>query len=223
MSQHTCIRVMVADSHPLFRLGVRSLLAEEGSLELVGEAADGEETLEMVQRLRPDVLLLDVGLRRINGLEVLNRLQSMNLHTKTVLVTPEPDRSALRTALVRGARGVLLKHLATDLLTKCVRQVMKGELWIGREDVEDLVHALRRPTQSDEAALLTNRELDIVTAVIKGASNKVIAEQLGLGEQTVKNHLRRIFAKLQVANRVELALHAMKYGLIPKDQIGTKE
>lgn len=204
------IRIVVADSHPLFALGVRALVDDHPALEVVGEATDGEKTLQILGRTRPDVLLLDAALERIGGLEVLNRLQSMKLPTRAVLVAAAIDGTELRTALIRGARGVLLKHVAGDLMIKCVRQVVKGEYWIGRDSVADLVDALRRSSRAeDPASTLSQRERDIVSAVLKGASNKDIAWQLGLGEQTVKNHLRRIFAKLHVANRVELAVLAM--------------
>jgi two-component system nitrate/nitrite response regulator NarL len=204
------IRIVVADAHPLFALGVRALVDDHPALEVVGEATDGEKTLQIVGRTRPDVLLLDAALERIGGLEVLNRLQGMKLPTRAVLVAAAIDGPELRTALIRGARGVLLKHVAGDLMIKCVRQVVKGEYWIGRDSVADLVDALRRSTKAEEpASTLSQRERDIVSAVLKGASNKDIAWQLGLGEQTVKNHLRRIFAKLHVANRVELAVLAM--------------
>ena len=206
------IRVVIADAHPLFILGVRALLAEEAGIEIVGDANDGEKALQTAARTRPDVLLLDAALERIGGLEVLNRLHSMKLPTRPILMAAAIDGAELRTALVRGARGVLLKHMATDLLTKCIRQVMKGEYWIGRDSVAELVDALRRSAKAEEpASTLSQRERDIVSAVLKGASNKDIAWQLGLGEQTVKNHLRRIFAKLRVANRVELAVHAMAH------------
>ena len=207
------IRIVVADGHPLFTLGVRALLAREPGFEVVGDADDGEDALAVVQRLRPDVLLLDLALGGINGLEVLRRMVAMDLSTRTVIVTAAIERADLRTALMRGAQGVLLKHLASDLLVKCVRQVMNGEYWIGRDCVGDLIDAMRNPTTSEESSVLSQRERDIVSAVIKGASNKDIAWQLGLGEQTVKNHLRRIFAKLRVANRVELAVHAMEHQL----------
>jgi len=207
------IRIVVADGHPLFTLGVRALLAREPGFEIVGDADDGEEALAAVQKLRPDVLLLDLALGGINGLEVLRRMVAMDLSTRTVIVTASIERADLRTALMRGAQGVLLKHLASDLLVKCVRQVMNGEYWIGRDCVGDLIDAMRNPTTSEESSVLSQRERDIVSAVIKGASNKDIAWQLGLGEQTVKNHLRRIFAKLRVANRVELAVHAMEHQL----------
>lgn len=213
MSDEKPIRIVVADGHPLFTLGVRALLAREAGFEVVGDADDGEETLALVDKLRPDVLMLDLALARVSGLEVLRRLSAMRLSTRVLIVTASIDRGDLRVALLRGAQGVLLKHLASDLLVKCLRQVVCGEYWIGRDSVGDLIDAMRNPTPREEAQLLSQRERDIVSAVIKGASNKDIAWQLGLGEQTVKNHLRRIFAKLGVNNRVELAVHAMEHEL----------
>ena len=213
MSQQSPIRIVVADGHPLFTLGVRALLAREPGFEVIGDADDGEEALAVLQKFRPDVLLLDLALSGINGLEVLRRMVAMDLPTRTVIVTAAIDRADMRTALMRGAQGVLLKHLASDLLVKCIRQVVNGEYWIGRDCVGDLIDAMRNPSAREESSVLSQRERDIVSAVIKGASNKDIAWQLGLGEQTVKNHLRRIFAKLRVANRVELAVHAMEHQL----------
>jgi DNA-binding NarL/FixJ family response regulator len=214
MSEPRPIRIVVADGHPLFTLGVKALLAREPGFEVIGDADDGEETLALVEKLRPDLLMLDLALARITGLEVLRRLSALHVPTRVLIVTAAIDRADLRVALLRGAQGVLLKHLASDLLVKCLRQVVNGEYWIGRESVGDLIDAMRNPTPREEAQLLSQRERDIVSAVIKGASNKDIAWQLGLGEQTVKNHLRRIFAKLGVSNRVELAVHAMENELM---------
>ena len=210
MSEQKPIRIVVADGHPLFTLGVKALLSREAGFDVVGDADDGEETLALVERLRPDLLMLDLALARLSGLEVLRRMAGMHVPTRILIVTAAIDRADFRVALLRGAQGVLLKHLASDLLIKCLKQIMKGEYWIGRESVGDLIDAMRNPTPREDAQLLSQRERDIVSAVIKGASNKDIAWQLGLGEQTVKNHLRRIFAKLGVNNRVELAVHAME-------------
>jgi two-component system, NarL family, nitrate/nitrite response regulator NarL len=216
------IRLVIADGHPVFVLGVRTLLADDATMQIVGEAADGEEALRLVDRHRPDVLLLDLALARVNGLEVLNRIAALKAPTRTVIVTAAIDRVEMRTAVIRGAHGVLLKNMASELLGRCVRQVIKGEYWIGRESVGDLIDALRNPLQDEDATGLSHRERDIVKAVVKGASNKDIAWQLGLGEQTVKNHLRRIFAKLKVANRVELAVHAMEQQLAEGGLIGDR-
>jgi DNA-binding NarL/FixJ family response regulator len=209
------IRVVVADDHPIFRIGLRTLLGGENGIELVGEAENGDQAVALVQSLRPDVLLLDLDLPGTAGLEVLRQLAALNLDTRAVLLTAAIDRGQTRTALVRGAWGVVPKHCATDLLTKCIRQVSRGEYWVGRDSIGDLVDALRNPERTDvRAGGLTPRERQIVALIVTGASNKGIAGKLGLNEQTVKNHLRKIFDKLQVANRVELALTAVEKGLV---------
>ncbi len=211
MAEPSPIRIVVADCHPLFTLGVRSLFAAHPSIQIVGEAEDGEHTLKLLEATRPDVLLLDLGLTRVSGLEVLNRLAALKLRTRTIILSATVDRAEIRTAVLRGAQGVMLKSMATEMLVKCIHQVMKGEYWIPRDAVGELIEALRDPARGDDASGLSHRERDIVNAVIRGASNKDIAWQLGLGEQTVKNHLRRIFAKLHVSNRVELAVYAMEH------------
>jgi len=209
------IRVVVADEHPIFRVGLRTLMSTEPGIELVGEAQDGNQAVELVQALRPDVLLLDLHLPGINGLEVLRRLGALAIPTRPVLLTASIERGQMRTALVRGAWGVLLKQSTSDLLTKCIRQVSRGEYWLGRDSVGDLVEALRNPARVDEhPGGLTPREREIVSLIVTGASNKDIAWQLGLNEQTVKNHLRKVFDKLHVANRVELALTAVDQRLV---------
>src|SRR5436190_21044221 len=157
------IRVVIADDHPIFRIGLRTLMSSEAGLELVGEAQDGDHAIELVQRLRPDVLLLDLQLPGTTGLEVLSRLGSLDVPTRSVLLTAAIERGQMRTALVRGAWGVLLKQSTSELLTKCIRQVSRGEYWVGRESVGDLVEALRNPRRTDEQpGGLTPREREIV-------------------------------------------------------------
>ena len=205
------ISVIVADADSIFRLGMRTLIAAAPGLRLVAEAADGDQALSLVQECEPDVLLLNLQLPRMNGMEVLKRLCALGVETRPILLTASVERGQLRAALTQGARGVLLKDRATELLTKCVTQVMQGEYWVGREDVGYLVEALRNPTWRVENAAggLTVREKQITQLVVTGAGNKDIAWQLGLTEQTIKNNLRKIFEKLHVGNRVELAMMAM--------------
>jgi two-component system nitrate/nitrite response regulator NarL len=215
MTGEGAIRVVIADDHPIFRIGLRTLIGSEPHMELVGEAENGDQAIELARTLRPDILLLELHLPGTNGLEVLKRLGSLNVETRTVLLTASIERGQMRTALVRGAWGVLFKHTATDLLTKCIRQVSRGEYWVGRDTVGELVDALRNPVRTGaHSGSLTPRENEIVALIVTGASNKDIAWRLGLNEQTVKNHLRKIFDKLQVANRVELALAAVERRLV---------
>jgi len=206
-------RILLTEHHPIYRLGVRALLQSEPNLEVVGEAVDGEQALSLVASLRPDILLLEHVLPGINGLRVLQQLTAQNSATRTIMLTAAMDEPDLRSALLSGAWGVVFKNTEIEVLPQCIRQVMLGERWVGFESVNALVgelHASRRETQSR----LTPRELDVVRGIANSESNKDIARHLGLSEQTVKNYLRRIFEKLNVANRVELALHAFEKQLI---------
>jgi DNA-binding NarL/FixJ family response regulator len=212
------IRLVIADDHPIFRDGLRRLLAAEPDFDVVGEASDGREAVDRVRTLRPDVLLLDLAMPAAGGLDTLRELARSGADVRTVLLTASIDREDALEAVRLGARGVVLKAAATPLLYKCIRAVVAGEYWIGHERVHDLVASLRdfttaQPGRRQPPGALTPREHQVALAVLEGASNKEIAQKLGLGEQTVKNHLSSIFGKLGVSSRLELALHAMHRGL----------
>lgn len=211
------VRITIADDQPIFRLGVRTLLARQPDFEVVGETGSAIGALELVRTLNPDILLIDHHVPRLNGLDVVRQLKYGRSSTRAIILTaamPEPD---IQTALLNGAWGVILKTTAPDMLPECIRQVMQGQHWIGVESVNALVDGLRSPGTGGSSSL-TQREVEIVKRVARGASNKDIAWQLKMGEQTVKNHLRRIFRKLRVANRVELALLAIEHQVaLPED------
>ncbi len=213
MTSQRTIRIVIADDHPIYRLGVKALLSTEPGFEVVGEAADGQQAVSLVSTLRPDILLLDFILPGLNGLDVLRRLQSAKTLTRTILVTATIQDAEIQTALLLGAWGVVLKETAMDILPTCIRRVLMGEHWVGVESVDAIVGGLRSRTMGGGVASLTPRELDVVRLVAKGGSNKDIASELGLTEQTVKNYLRSIFEKLNVTNRVELAVQIAKEGL----------
>ncbi len=211
------IRLLIADDHPIFGEGLRRLLESEPGLEVVGLACDGEQAVRLVAELRPDILLLDLAMPRAGGLEALDAIQQQRLSVKTIVVTAEIDGDDVLAALRLGARGVVMKESATQLLFRSIRAVMNNEYWVGHGSMGELVQALRYSSQPREelppAMQLTARELQIVAAIVEGASNKDLSQQLGLSEQTVKNHLSRIFDKVGVSSRLELALYALHHGL----------
>jgi len=211
------IRLVIADDHPIFRDGLRRLLESDRRFEVIGEAGDGQEAVAQVVKLRPDILLLDLAMPRSSGLQALQELAELGVPVRPVLLTAEVDADESIRALKLGARGVILKESATQLLVRCLQSVMNGEYWVGHERVQDIVQHLRtagRQSEPAPASMLTRRELQIVSAIVEGASNKDIGQQFNLSEQTVKNHLSHIFDKVGVSNRLELALYAVHHKLL---------
>ena len=210
------LRILIADDHRIFRDGLRKLLEAEKDFEVVGEAADGEEAARQVHALRPDVLLLDLAMPGAHGLDALREIGA-DQTTRTLLLTGAIEQSELVTALQLGARGVVLKDAATSVLIRAIRGVMAGEYWVGRDRVSGLVEALRahlHPLPSGREAFgLTDRELEVIAAIVAAYSNRDIAAKLQISEKTVKRHLTNIFEKLGVSNRLELALFAMNHRL----------
>ncbi len=215
------IRIVIADDHPIFRDGLRRLLEAEPDLKVVGEACDGAEAVKFARQLKPDILLLDLAMPRHPGLEALREMSSgqASNSVRVILLTAAAEKNQIVEALQLGARGVVLKDSATQLLLKSIHTVMAGEYWVGRESVSNLVQFLRTLMQSsgEEARQkkfgLTPRELEIVSTVVAGYSNKEIAEYFKISEDTVKHHLSNIFDKLGVSTRLELALFAVNQGL----------
>jgi two-component system nitrate/nitrite response regulator NarL len=215
------VRILIADDHPIFRDGLRRLLEAESDLKVIGEACDGAEAVKLARQLKPDILLLDLAMPRQPGLEALREMSSGSPSSpvRVILLTAAAEKKQIVEALQLGARGVVLKDSATQLLLKSIHTVMAGEYWVGRESVSNLVQYLRTLVQSsgEESRQrkfgLTPRELEIVSAVVAGYANKEIAEHFKISEDTVKHHLSNIFDKLGVSTRLELALFAVNQSL----------
>ena len=216
------IRIVIADDHPIFRDGLRRLLESEGDMKVVGEACDGYEAVKLAAEIKPDILLLDLAMPHHTGLDALRDLNASGGAAgamRIILLTAAVEKKQMVEALQLGARGVVLKDSATELLLKSIHAVMSGEYWVGRDSVSNLVQYLRGLMQStnEEAKQkkfgLTPRELEIVSAVVAGYANREIAEYFKISEDTVKHHLSNIFDKLGVSTRLELALFAVNQGL----------
>ena len=221
MDRNTPIRIAIADDHPIFRDGLRRLLETETDMKVVGEACDGYQAVKLATEMKPDILLLDLAMPHHTGLEALRDLSTSTGagSVRIILLTAAAEKKQIVEALQLGARGVVLKDSATQLLLKSIHAVMSGEYWVGRESVSNLVLYLRNLMQSSTEETkqkkfgLTPRELEIVSAVVAGYANKEIAEYFKISEDTVKHHLSNIFDKLGVSTRLELALFAVNQGV----------
>jgi len=209
MENHT-IRIVIADDHAIFRDGLRRLLATQEDFRIIGEASDGKEAIALANELKPDVLLLDLAMPRVPGMEVLRELAQREGAVRTILLTAAIQPFAVTSALQLGARGIVLKASPPELLLKSIRAVHDGQFWVGSEAVT----AWARTGQPSTSGFgLTTREIEIIAAIKEGNSNREIASKLAISEETVKRHLSNIYAKLGVSSRLELAVLAAEQHL----------
>ena len=210
------VRIAIADDHQIFRDGLRRLLESEPGFEVVAEAVDGLDVSRIVRDVRPDVMLLDVAMPRMGGVEALTTIQ--HEATRVILLTAAIEPSELLRAIQLGARGVVLKESATRQLIDGIHRVIEGKYVIGAGVANDRDQAVRHVgAQRTRRYELTSRELEIVAAVVSGDSNRDIAGRLAISLQTVKHHLTSIFDKTGVSSRLELALFAIRHGLVTPD------
>jgi DNA-binding NarL/FixJ family response regulator len=214
------IRIVVADDHPVVRFGVRNMLLNEAGFEVVGEAEDGDDAITQTLDLEPDILLLDVAMPRLPGLEAMRAIMTKSPRVKIVLLTSTITSQQIIEALQIGARGIVLKDAVVGDLGNALRAVLGGDYWIGGERVANLVKALQELVAKAAAVPerktygLTPRELEVVTCIVEGCSNRDIAKQFSISEETVKRHLSNVFDKTGVSTRLELALFSIAHKLV---------
>jgi two-component system nitrate/nitrite response regulator NarL len=208
------LSVLVIDDHPLFRKGVAQLLAMDPRFELVGEAASGEEGLAAARRLEPDLILLDLNMRGMNGIETLKALRAADLDARVIMLTVSDSEEDLLAALRAGAEGYLLKDMEPEELLARLREAAAGQIVLSERLTHLLAHALREEgrTPRPEQANLTEREGEILRHIAEGLSNKRIARALGITEGTVKVHVKHLLKKLNLRSRVEAAVWAVENG-----------
>jgi NarL family two-component system response regulator LiaR len=209
------IRVLIADDHPLVRNGVRLLFDTVQDIELAGEAEDGVEAVELAHVLRPDIILLDLVMPRMDGLEALARIKEDNPDAHVLVVTSFDDDERVFPAIKGGALGYILKEASPDLLVQAIRDVHRGELWLHPSIARKVIGELTHPAEDlpPTAEPLTQRELDVLGLIARGLSNRDIAAKLVLSEATVRYHVTNILSKLHLANRTQAALYALREGL----------
>lgn len=203
------IRVMLADDHPVTRAGVRKFLGKAADIEIVAEAENGIDALELAKTLVPDVLLLDIELPGLKGLEVARQLQAANSPVHILVLSTYDDKQFIFGLLGNGAAGYLTKEEVPETIVEAVRGVARGEKgWVSRR----IAAIMSAWTQTDESSnrSLTPREMDVLKWVVKGKTNQEIGMQLGISQKTVEKHLESVFAKLKVTSRVEAAVLAVQ-------------
>jgi len=217
VTPETPIRILLVDDHAMFRDGLRKLLESEPGLSVCGEAGDAAAALAAVREHKPDILLLDMAMPGKSGLEVLRLLEDEQFQTRVVVLTASVGRSEGVQALQLGARGLVLKTVASDELFESIRAVMADDFWVGSTRLPDLETCLRHLLGHARLELsdfdLTPREREILRALVEGVSNRDIADRFGLSEVTVKHHLKSIFDKCGTSSRLELVLFALRHGL----------
>ncbi|NEW08130.1 response regulator transcription factor [Paenibacillus sp. SYP-B3998] len=215
-------RVLIADDHPLARKAIRSMLEPDSAFFIVGEAFNGEEAVLLCNELKPDVVLMDIHMTPVNGLEATRRIKQLHASTRIVMLTVSDDVADLFTALQFGAQGYLLKNMDPDEWLTYLHALLDDNSEVARLMADKLFHRFRAPIRADSIgpnpAMLTTREQEITTYVAMGNNNRQIAEILLISEHTVKNHMKNILEKLQFENRVQLTAFAIKFGLTRKGQ-----
>jgi two-component system, NarL family, response regulator len=201
------IRILVADDHPVVRDGIVSIIEVEKDMHVVAQAEDGVEAVELVKKLLPDIVLLDLRMPRLDGLEAIAQIQSRHGPSKIVVLTTFESEQDIRLSLKAGARGYLLKDTCRQMLLETIRQVYGGKTYIPPRIGQRLVENLGRP-------VLSERELDVLNLVSKGESNKIIGDQLGIAEGTVKTHVKSLLSKLKVPGRTAAVREAVHLGLV---------
>ncbi len=212
------MRILIADDHALFRDALKSLLGAR-DFEVVGEASNGREAIELAWKLKPDLVLMDLTMPEIDGLEATKRLAAELPELKVVVLTASDDDASLFEAIKSGARGYLVKDLESSTFFDLLEGVAKGEPALtpalARKVLEEFARPRRRTAESYDPDALTERETDVLELMVKGVtSNRTLAEQLGVSENTVKFHVRNILDKLHLHNRAQVVAYALRHRLV---------
>lgn len=212
------IRVLVVDDHPVVRRGIKSLLAEENDLEVVGEAANGKDAIQQVAELQPDVILMDLVMPEMNGVDAIQHITAAYPESRILVMTSFAADDKVFPSIKAGALGYLMKDSDPEDLIRMIHQVHRGELSIHPTIARKVIQELNRPSEEPLTPdPLTERELEILQLLAQGVENKEIARRLVLREATVRTHVSNILSKLHLANRVQATLYALRKGITTLD------
>lgn len=205
------IRVLIVDDHSLLRQGLSQLLSLETDIDVIGTAQDGEEAIAKCQELKPDVVLMDINMPKVNGIQALRRIKDIGFKAKVIMLTIHDDREYLYETMNLGAEGYVLKDTDSESLVEAIRSVHGGSIYIHPSLTDDYMKKTNRSVVENEGgSTLTKREYEVLVLIAEGSNNKEIAEKLYISEKTVKNHVSSIFKKIGVNDRTQAAIYAYK-------------
>ncbi len=218
------IRLLIVDDHAIIRRGLRQLIQETPEIELVGEAQDGKEAVEMARRLKPEVILMDIQMPVLDGIEATRQIVAENPQTGIIMLTVQRSNSLIFEAIMAGARGYLLKDADEEAMMRAILAVSRGEALIDSGVAARVLDEFRRLSQPknvpEELESLSDGEMDVLRLVAQGDENPAIAQKLNISEKTITNRLTTIYQKLRVNNRTQAALYALRQGWVPLDPKG---
>lgn len=211
------IRVLIADDHPLFRQGIKQILELENDITVVAQAANGDEAVRLTREHKPDVILMDINMPGSNGLQAIKEIKDENINSKIIVLTIHEDREYLIKTIQMGAEGYVLKDAEPSVLIDAIRSVHQGQSYIQPNMTKELVKEFNRLTlhgrERNGENRLTAREREVLKLIAEGMINKEIATKLYISEKTVKNHVSSIFRKLNVSDRTQAAIYAIKHNI----------
>ncbi|MDD2430613.1 MAG: response regulator transcription factor [Firmicutes bacterium] len=222
MRSQAAVKVLLSDDHPLVRQGLSKVLSLENDIDIVAEAVDGEDTLKKVEEYLPDVVLMDVNMPVVNGIEATRRIKQ-RFNSVDVIALTFHDEDEYVLALMRaGAKGYILKDTEPSVIATAIRKVHHGECYYPSNLINQVMEKVdknERSTNLENDNLLTKRELEILEEIVQGKSNKEIADTLFISEKTVKNHVSNVLKKLDVTDRTQAAVHALRSGIVPMREL----
>jgi DNA-binding NarL/FixJ family response regulator len=211
------IKVLIADDHSMVRQGLKQILELESDITVIAQAANGEEAIKLTRECKPDIVLMDINMPGINGLQAIKELKEGKTTSKVIVLTIHQDREYLFKTLQMGAEGYVLKDAEPSVLIEAIRSVFNGSSFIQPNMTKELVKEFNRVTlhekEKNDENTLTSREVEVLELIAEGMINKEIAKQLYISEKTVKNHVSNIFKKLNVSDRTQAAIYAFKHNL----------